>query len=93
MFAVIKPLGLLLATLPVGPEHPGVTAGANFQLFYQKSFLLPHRRATWIRFTERLDEAASFADAIAAAGEARAVLDEVGKTLHQLAARVGSRVD
>ena len=93
MFAVIKPLGLLLATLPVGPEHPGVTAGANFQLFYQKSFLLPHRRATWIRFTERLDEAAAFADAIAAAGEARAVLDEVGKTLHQLAARVGSRVD
>ncbi len=93
MFAAIKPLGLLLATLPVGPEHPGVTAGANFQLFYQKSFLLPHRRATWIRFTERLDEAAAFADAIAAAGEARAVLDEVGKTLHQLAARVGSRVD
>jgi Ferritin-like len=93
MFAVIKPLGLLLATLPVGPEHPGVTAGANFQLFYQKSFLLPHRRATWIRFTERLDEAASFADSIAVAGEARAVLDEVGKTLHQLAARVGSRVD
>ena len=63
MFAAIKPLGLLLATLPVGPEHPGVTAGANFQLFYQKSFLLPHRRATWIRFTERLDEAAEFADA------------------------------
>jgi Ferritin-like len=93
MFAVIKPLGLLLARLPVGPEHPGVTAGANFQLFYQKSFLLPHRRATWIRFTERLDEAASFADAIAVAGEARAVLDEVGTTLHQLAARVGSRVD
>jgi hypothetical protein len=93
MFAVIKPLGLLLATLPVGPEHPGVTAGANFQLFYQKSFLLPHRRATWIRFTERLDEGASFADAIAVAGEARAVLDEVGNTLHQLAARVGSRVD
>ena len=41
-----------------------MTAGANFQLFYQKSFLLPHRRATWIRFTERLDEAAEFADAI-----------------------------
>ena len=66
MFKAIKPLGLLLATLPVGPEHPGVTAGANFQLFYQKSFLLPHRRATWIRFTERLDEAAEFADAIEA---------------------------
>jgi hypothetical protein len=93
MFGVIKPLGLLLATLPVGPEHPGVTAGANFQLFYQKSFLLPHRRATWIRFTERLDEAAEFADAIGGDGAARAVLDEVGTTLHQLAGRVGARID
>ena len=93
MFAAIKPLGLLLAGLPVGPEHPGVTAGANFQLFYQKSFLLPHRRATWIRFTERLDEAAEFADDIDADGDARAVLDDVGKALHQLAGLMGSRID
>ena len=27
MFRAIKPLGLLLATLPVGDEHPGLTAG------------------------------------------------------------------
>ena len=32
MFRAIKPLGLLLARLPVGPDHPDVTAGANFQL-------------------------------------------------------------
>jgi hypothetical protein len=93
MFAVIKPLGLLLSTLPVGPDHPGVTAGPNFQLFYQKSFLLPHRRATWIRFTERLDEAAEFADGIAAEGTAREVLGDVGKALRKLAGRVGSHVD
>ena len=93
MFAVIKPLGLLLARLPVGPEHPGVTAGANFQLFYQKSFLLPHRRATWIRFTERLDEAAEFAEAIEATGRPGVVLAEVGQSLHKLAALVGSRID
>ena len=61
MFTAIKPLGLLLARLPVGPEHPGVTAGANFQLPYRASFLLPHRRAAWIRFSERLDELAAFA--------------------------------
>ena len=93
MFKAIKPLGLLLATLPVGPEHPAVTAGANFQLFYQKSFLLPHRRATWIRFTERLDEAAEFADGIEADAATRAVLDDVGSSLHKLAALVGSRID
>jgi len=93
MFAVIKPLGLHLAALPVGDQHPDVTAGANFQLFYQKSFLLPYRRATWIRFTERLDEAAQFADAIDGPAGTRTVLDDVGTTLHRLAARIGSRID
>ena len=64
MFAAIKPLGLLLASLPVGPEHPGLTAGANFQLAYRSNFLLPHRRVAWVRFAERMEEAAEFADAI-----------------------------
>jgi len=61
MFQAIKPLGLLLARLPVGPDHRGVTAGANFQLPYRASFLLPHRRSAWLRFAERLDELAVFA--------------------------------
>ena len=64
MFGAIKPLGLLLACLPVGPDHPGVTAGANFQLPYRASFLLPHRRSAWLRFAERLDELAGFADGL-----------------------------
>jgi hypothetical protein len=61
MFRAIKPLGLLLARLPVGADHPDATAGANFQLPYRASFLLPHRRAAWLRYAERLDELASFA--------------------------------
>jgi hypothetical protein len=61
MFEAIKPLGSALARLPVGPECPGATAGANFQLPYRSSFLLPHRRSAWIRFAERLDELAVFA--------------------------------
>lgn len=77
MFGAIKPLGLLLATLPVGPEHPGLTAGANFQLAYRANFLLPHRRAAWIRFCERLDEAAGFGDGIEIQPAARTVLDDV----------------
>jgi hypothetical protein len=61
MFGAIKPLGLLLAALPVGPDHPDLTAGASFQLPYRASFLLPHRRSAWLRFAERLDELAAFA--------------------------------
>jgi hypothetical protein len=61
MFEAINPLGHLLARLPVGPEHPGLTAGANFQLPYRGNFLLPHRRSAWFRFAERLDELSMFA--------------------------------
>jgi hypothetical protein len=64
MFRAIEPLGLLLACLPVGPGHPGATAGANFQLPYRASFLLPHRRSAWLRFAERLQELAVFADGL-----------------------------
>ncbi|MCU1451244.1 MAG: hypothetical protein JWP02_3414, partial [Acidimicrobiales bacterium] len=66
MFEAIKPLGLRLAAMPVGPAHAGVTAGANFQLAYRASFLLPHRRSAWFRFSERLDEIAAAADAVVA---------------------------
>jgi hypothetical protein len=61
MFEAIRPLGLLLARLPVGPDHPGATAGANFQLPYRASFLLPHRRSAWLRFAERASELAAYA--------------------------------
>ena len=84
MFAAIKPLGLLLATLPIGPEHPGVNAGANFQLAYRSSFLLPHRRPAWIRFSERLDEVADFADTIDGPPELRATLDRVAGGMRKL---------
>ncbi len=92
MFRAIKPLGLLLARLPVGPEHPGATAGANFQLPYRASFLLPHRRAAWIRFSERLEDLASFAaDQHPAQGEE--TLAKVAKDLRAAAARLMSHVE
>ena len=83
MFSAIKPLGLLLAALPVGDTHPGRTAGASFQLAYRSNFLLPHRRAAWIRFAERLDEAAELADAIAGDDGTRQVLANVSRSLHK----------
>jgi hypothetical protein len=61
MYDAIEPLGNLLSTLPIGPEHPGATAGAPFELFYQPDYLRLHHRAAWLLFAERLDNAASFA--------------------------------
>jgi hypothetical protein len=91
MFQAIKPLGLLLAALPVGPDHPGVTAGANFQLPYRASFLLPHRRSAWLRFAERLDELAAFAAGLhppAGADVVATVSSALGQTASRLMAYV-----
>ena len=92
MVTVVKPLGLLLATLPVGADHPGATAGANFQLAYRTSFLLPHRRAAWIRFVERLGEAAVFAAGISAGEAVRLVLDDVTAALGSIAETLSSHI-
>ena len=92
MFSAIKPLGLLLACLPVGPEHPGATAGANFQLPYRASFLLPHRRAAWVRYAERLDELADFADGLRPSGGAE-VVTAVSAALAKAASELMTHVE
>jgi hypothetical protein len=61
MKGVIKPLGGLVTRLPVGPDHPGATAGPSFELFYDVDYLLPHRDAAWIVMEERLREVAELA--------------------------------
>src|SRR4029077_7648545 len=58
MLRVIKPLGDLITTLPVGEDHPGMTAGPSFELFYESDYLMPHRDAAWALLAERLDAAA-----------------------------------
>ncbi len=93
MFGVIKPVGLLLAGLPVGPDHPGATAGASFQLAYRSNFLIPHRRAAWVRFRERLEEMASFGETIVAAPAAKAVLDQVTQHLQRVAGELGAHIE
>ena len=93
MFGVTRPLGTLLAGMPVGPSAPGVTAGASFQLAYKSNFLLPHRRVAWIRFSERLDEAAEYAEAIPVEGEAARVLSGVIGSLRSVLVRLSSFIE
>ena len=93
MFGAIRPLGRLLATLPVGESLPGAMAGANFQLAYRSNFLLPHRRVAWIRFTERLAEAAEFAAAIDATAEVRHTLDGVVTALGKARSRMEQEIE
>jgi hypothetical protein len=62
MIDAIGPLADILSTMAVGPEHPGRTAGATFELFYQPDYLLPHRKAAWLVGAEILTDAATRAE-------------------------------
>jgi len=64
MAGVVRPLGNLITTLRVGPEHPGRTAGPSFELFYEDDDLLPHRESAWVLLEERLRDASSFCAAV-----------------------------
>jgi Ferritin-like len=71
MVGVLKPLGDMITTLPVGPEHPGMTAGASFELFYENDYLVPHREAAWALLEERLRDAVSFCELIQKSSDQR----------------------
>jgi hypothetical protein len=88
MYRALKPLGELITTLPLGPEHPGRTAGPSFELFYETDYLLPHREAAWALLQERLREAATFGARLgdeAASEEVARVLRDVGTALDEMA--------
>ena len=52
---VMRDLGPVLTALPVGPSHPGQTAGLTFDIARPAVFLLPHQDAAWKIIAERLD--------------------------------------
>ncbi len=87
MFRVIKPLGDLITTLPVGPGFEARTAGPSFELFYESDYLMPHREAAWVLLAERLDEAAAFSDRLGAdaGGQMAEALAPVGSALVDMA--------
>jgi hypothetical protein len=60
MAGVLEPLGELITTLPVGPEHPGRNAGPSFELFYEDDDLLPHRESAWMLLEERVRDTSAF---------------------------------
>ncbi|HTU37965.1 MAG TPA: ferritin-like protein [Acidimicrobiales bacterium] len=82
MFDAIEPLGEILTTLPVGPEHPGRTAGPSFELFYQPDYLLPHRSAAWRIMAEHLGDAA---DLVEAQGKGEPRLNPVAEAMRRYA--------
>jgi Ferritin-like len=65
MAGVLRPLGSVLTTLPLGPDHPGELAGPAFTMVDPSQFVLPYREAAWKVMVRRLGE---IADACAQLG-------------------------
>jgi hypothetical protein len=87
MSGTIKPLGVTLTTLPVGPRLPGLTAGPSFELQHRE-YLLPHRRQAFMVLQERMLELAANAAALSGESASSSVagkLKAVGGSLHELA--------
>jgi len=55
MNRVMRPLCSVLTTLPIGPSHPGRTAGPAFEIARPAYFVLPHREPAWKIILERLN--------------------------------------
>jgi hypothetical protein len=92
MAAVLRPLGSVLTTLPLGPDHPGELAGPAFFMVHPSQFLLPWREAAWKVMIQRL---AAMADACVRLGcepglERLAKLEE---PVRGLAARLQGHLD
>jgi ferritin-like protein len=58
MGGVLRPLGSMLTTLPLGPDHPGELAGPAFYMADPSQFVLPYREAAWKVMVRRLGEIA-----------------------------------
>jgi hypothetical protein len=84
MSLLIKPLGQLLTTLPLGAEYPGKSAGPSFE-FYRTSYLLPHRHAAWVLMHERLLELAVYCARVGAWPSAPPELMTIEETFRKLA--------
>jgi len=86
MFLVIKPLGQLLTTLPIGPHLPGKMAGQTFEI-YRTAYFLPHHDAAWIVLHERLLELAAYCGKLSDQQPApQAALQAIGENFRRLAA-------
>jgi Ferritin-like len=58
MAALLRPLGSILTTLPLGPDHPGQLAGPAFYMVHPSQFLLPYRQPAWKVMVRRLGDMA-----------------------------------
>ncbi len=88
MTEVVRPLGRLMTTLPVGSNHPGKTAGPAFEVYRRTSYVLPHRHSAWIILHERLSELADFSSSLNVPKGTEVKLEPVSESLRAIASKL-----
>jgi Ferritin-like len=86
---VMRPLGSLLTSLPLGPERPGVLTGPAFEIVQPSFYVLPHRQAAWRILAERLQQLAERADRLSRTAGLEQ-LAELATDLHGMARDIES---
>ncbi len=99
---VQRTLGSVLTTLPIGPSHPGHTAGPTLEVVRPAYFVLPHREPAWKIISERLDVLTETCTALAQepglstlgdlAAKLRSMAVDVRKHLDERASAASGRV-
>jgi hypothetical protein len=91
MNRVMRRLGPVLTSLPVGSSSPGRTAGPAFEIVRPAFFVLPHREAAWKILRERLDGLGGVAEQLALE-PGLAALTDIAKNLHGFAGDLGAHL-
>jgi hypothetical protein len=94
MQRVIKTLGVVMTTLPVGGKLPGVTAGPSFEL-QSREYLLPRNKQAFIILQERMVELAAHAGSLskgAPSVQTSGLLLSVQKSFNGLASNLAAPV-
>jgi hypothetical protein len=81
---VMRQLGPLVTSLPVGAAFPGKTTGPAFDMVRPAFFVLPHREAAWKILRERFIQLGSVADQLSREGGLSA-LSDIARTLNGFA--------
>jgi hypothetical protein len=81
---VMRQLGPVVTSLPVGPAFPGRTTGPAFDMVRPAFFVLPHREAAWKILRERFTDLGSVADNLSHEG-GLAALGDIAHTLRGFA--------
>jgi hypothetical protein len=92
MVGVLRPLATALTALPVGPSHPGRTAGFAFEMYYPMGNFVPWREPAWALLHERASILVEHCATLAEPDGAPAAVRDAGTRAAAVAATLAAHV-